>query len=142
MADEKEQRLLRRLLENLEQRIGSVGVEFIDGIDDADPPAFHGRGRAEKRDGLAGLVDRDHGSHHAFVVERPFKREQAAMRTRGDVARDRIGRIDPQRLGALHVRCAGIAMGEYEPRHPIGQRRLADALRAPINQACGIRPPR
>jgi hypothetical protein len=129
MAHQQEERLLRRLLENLEQRVGGAGIEFIDGIDDADPPALDGRGRAEKRDRLAGFVNRDDGPHHALVVEAAFKREQAAMGARRDMARDRIGWIHPQRLGVLHIRCQGIAMGEHEPRHPIGQRRLADARR-------------
>ncbi len=48
----------------------------------------------------------------------------------GDLARGRVGRIDPQRLGVLHVGTKGIAMRQREPRHPIGQRRLADARRA------------
>ena len=123
--------MARRFLEDLEQRVGGVGIEFIDGIDDADPPAFNRGGRAEKRDRLPGLVDRDDRAHHALVVEGPFKREQAAMGARRDMARDRIGRINVQCLGALHIRCKGIAMREHEPRHSVGQRRLADALRAP-----------
>src|ERR1700675_4485809 len=48
-----------------------------------------------------------------------------------DVAGDRIGRVDEKRLGALHLGAKRIAMGEHEARHPIGQRRLADAGRAP-----------
>ena len=103
MADEKEQRLLRRLLKNFEQRVGRVGIELIDGIDDADPPAFDCRGRAEERNRLPGFIDGDHGSHHAPVVQRPFERQQAAMGARRDMARHRIGWIDPKRLGALHV---------------------------------------
>jgi hypothetical protein len=47
------------------------------------------------------------------------------------MARHRFGWIDPKRLGTLHVRGRGIAMGEHVPRHSIGQRRLADALRPP-----------
>ena len=49
----------------------------------------------------------------------------------GDMAGDGIGGIDPKRLGALHIVGQGIAMREHEPRHSIGQRRLADALRPP-----------
>src|ERR1019366_8635313 len=40
-------------------------------------------------------------------------------------------RITFERLGILHIRCRGIAMCEHEARHPIGQCRLADALRTP-----------
>src|SRR5438445_8725716 len=46
-----------------------------------------------------------------------------------DMARDRIGWINPKRFGALHIGRQGIAMRENEPRHAIGQRRLADAHR-------------
>jgi hypothetical protein len=53
------------------------------------------------------------------------------MRTGGDLAGDRIGGIDPQRLCALRIRGQGIAMCEHKPRHSIGQRRLADTLRPP-----------
>ncbi len=48
-----------------------------------------------------------------------------------DMARDRIGRINPKRLGALHVGRQWIAMREHEPRHAIGQGRLADPCRPP-----------
>ena len=53
------------------------------------------------------------------------------MGARRDLARDRIGRIDPQRLGTRRIGAERIAMREHEPRHPIGQRRLADAGRPP-----------
>ena len=43
MTDEQKQRSLRRLFENFQQRIGGVRVEFVNGIDDADPPAVHRR---------------------------------------------------------------------------------------------------
>ena len=48
-----------------------------------------------------------------------------------DLARNGIGRIDPQRVGALHIGAERIAVREHEPRHPIGQRRLADPCRSP-----------
>ena len=48
----------------------------------------------------------------------------------GDLARDRAAGLDVKLLGALHRRRQGVAVGEHEPRHAIGQRRLADALRA------------
>ena len=130
VADQKEQRLPRRLLENFQQRVGCVGIQLVDGIDDADPPSFHRRGRTEERDRLARLVDRDDGAHHALVVERALERQQSAMGAGGDMASHRMRRIDLQRFGALHLGCQRIAMREHEPRHPIGQRRLADALRA------------
>src|SRR5579883_3620973 len=52
------------------------------------------------------------------------------MRAGRDLARHRIVGIDRERGRALHVVRERIAMGEHEPRHTIGERRLADALRA------------
>ena len=46
------------------------------------------------------------------------------------MARGRRVRIDGERFGALHGRAERVAMGEHEARHAIGQRCLADALRA------------
>src|SRR5665213_2982155 len=54
-------------------------VCIVDTADDADPPALHGCSRAEKRNGLPGLVDGDHGAQYALVVERAFKHQQATM---------------------------------------------------------------
>src|SRR6478672_11034006 len=51
------------------------------------------------------------------------------MGARRDTACHRLGWIDPKRFGPLNVRGCRIAMREHEPRHSIGQRRLADALR-------------
>src|SRR5215218_7217361 len=48
----------------------------------------------------------------------------------GDLARDGIIRIERERLGPLHRRRHGLGIREYEAGHAIGQRRLADALRA------------
>ena len=52
------------------------------------------------------------------------------MGARRDLTRDRIGRIDGKRLGMPHIGRPGITMREHEPRHAIGQRRLADTYRA------------
>src|SRR5207302_2060042 len=103
MADEKEERLMRRLLENLEQRIGRVGIEFIDRVDDADSPTLNGGGRTEERNRLPGLVNRDHRSHDALVVQCPLKREQAAMGACRHMARHRIGRINRECFGAPYL---------------------------------------
>src|SRR5437899_321904 len=67
MAGEQEQRSLRRLFEDLEQRVSGVRIELIDRVDDAHPPAVHRRGRAEERNRLPRLVDRNHGPHHAAI---------------------------------------------------------------------------
>src|SRR6202012_3540518 len=94
-----EQRALRRLFQNLEQCVSRVGIKLINGVDDTDPPAVDRRSRAEERNGLARFVDRDHGPHHALVIERALEREQTAMRARRDLTRNRIGWLDLKRLG-------------------------------------------
>src|SRR5262245_12022802 len=50
------------------------------------------------------------------------------MRTSRDLARNVIVGIDCQGLRALHGGRARISMRQYEARHAVGQRRLADAL--------------
>jgi hypothetical protein len=55
------------------------------------------------------------------------------MSLRGDAARDSIDGIDGQRLRILHLRRLRHGMDKHEARHPIGERRLADA-RWPANQ--------
>jgi hypothetical protein len=59
MADQQQQRTLRRLLEHLEQRIGAGAVELIDGIHNGHPPTALARGRAEKRHAAAHVIDGD-----------------------------------------------------------------------------------
>src|SRR4051812_40801315 len=102
MADKQEQRSLRRLFEDLEQRVGGVRIELVDGVDDADPPAVHRRGRAEERNRPPRLVDGNHGPHHAAIVQPALQHQQPAMRAGGDLTRDGIVRIERERLGALH----------------------------------------
>ena len=52
------------------------------------------------------------------------------MRAGGNLARDVIVGIERERLRLLHGRRLRVAMGQHETRHAVGQRRLADALRA------------
>ena len=68
MAHQQQQRALRRLLQNFEQRIGAEPVELVDGIDDGDAPAALARRRAEKRHAAAHVVDRD-----VLAQARPFR---------------------------------------------------------------------
>src|SRR6202008_2048327 len=57
VADQKKRRPARRLLKYLEQGVGGIRIEFVDGIDDADPPALLCSGRTKKRDRFAALLD-------------------------------------------------------------------------------------
>ena len=81
------------------QRVGGVGIEFVDGIDDADPPALDRRGRAEERNRLPGLVDGDHGPHHALVVEAcvPASAGRHGRRPRHGARPDRMDRPQASR---------------------------------------------
>ena len=130
VADQQKQRARRRLLQNLEQRVGGVGVEFVHRIDDADPPAGDGGGRTEKRNRLARFIDGDDAPHHPFVVGGALQRQQAAMAARHHLPRHRMIGIEVEAGRALHRRQRRLGIGEHELRHAVGQRRLADALRA------------
>src|SRR5207302_8677968 len=114
VTDEKKQRSTRRLLEDLEQRVGGIRIELVNGIDNADPPSIDGGRRAEKRNRLTRLVDRDDTSHHTSVVQAALKRQQAAVRACRYVMGNRIGWIDPERLGVLHVGGLRTAMRQYK----------------------------
>ena len=94
MAYQQQQRPLRRLLENLEQRVRSCPVELIDRIDDGDPPATLPGGRAEERDRAAHVVDRDLLPQHALVIRRALKNEKVAVHLRRHAARHRMFRLD------------------------------------------------
>ena len=128
MAHQKEQRLLGRLFEDFQQRVGSIWIELVDGVDDANPPAFGRRGRAEECDRLARFVHGDDRAHHAAVVGGALQRQQATMGAGRYLPRHGIVRIDRKVLGALHGRRERLRMSEHEARHAIGQRCLADPL--------------
>src|SRR3974377_646743 len=53
------------------------------------------------------------------------------MGAQGDVARDRLIRVDRERLRALNTVGQPVAMAQDETSHAIGKGCLADALRAP-----------
>jgi hypothetical protein len=130
VAYQKKKRLARGLLEDLEQRVGGIRIEFIDRIDNTDSPALDGGGGAKEGDGFPRLINGNDGSHHALLVRRALKDEKTAMGSGRDVAGDRLGRIDVEVHGALNVWDRRIAMAEHKARHPIGERGLADALRS------------
>ena len=130
MAHQQQQRALWRLLQNLEQGIGALVVEFVDRIDDGDPPSPLARGRAEKRDRPAHVVDLDVLAQLAgLFVDRPHQHEQVALRLRGDPPCHRMLRIDRKRRRRLHGRRARVRMCQHKPRHPVGERGLADTGR-------------
>ena len=65
-----------------------------------------------------------------FSLIDALEHQEVGMRLGGDALRHRMVVRDRERRRRLHVRCRRIGMREHEPRHPVGQRRLADAGRA------------
>ena len=99
------ERALRRLFQNLQQRIGALALQIVDRVDDGDAPAALACGRAEKRHRAAHVVDADHGVELAgLLVDHALEHQQIALRLRGDAARDRIVSIDRERRRLLHRR--------------------------------------
>ena len=91
MADEQNERPSRRLFQNLQERVGALALQIVDGVDDGDTPAALACGRAEKRDSPADIVNADDGIELAgLLVDHAFDDQQIALRLRGDAARDRM----------------------------------------------------
>jgi uncharacterized protein (DUF779 family) len=57
MGDDQEERARRRLLQQLQQRVGGGAVHVLGGIDDGDAPAALGRARAEAIEHAADGID-------------------------------------------------------------------------------------
>ena len=132
MAHQQQHAAPGRLFQHLEERIRSRGVEFVDRIDDGDPPAALPGRRAEERDRAAHVIDTDVLVQLAgLFVDHPLEHEQIAMRLRRDAPRHRMVGVDVKRCRVVHQRRARIGMGEDEARQAISKRRLADAGWAP-----------
>ena len=129
MTDQQQQGALRRLLQHFEQRIGAGAVQLVDGIDDGDAPAALACRRAEKRHRAADVFDGDLLMQHALVVERALDDEKIGLRLGGDAPRHRIFGVDFERRRSRDRARRRIGMREHEPRHAVGKRRFADALR-------------
>ena len=86
VAHQQQQRVLRRLLQYLQQRVGALRVlQLVGGVDNAHPPAALAGGRAEERHRLADVLDPDHGEELAgLLVDRrvraPAGRDAPARR--------------------------------------------------------------
>ena len=112
MAHQQQQRAWRRLLENLQQRIGAFALQVVDRVDNGDAPAALAGGRAEKRHRAPHVVDADHGVELAgLFVDHALEHQEVALRLRGDAAGNRIVRFDRERVrfftaGACGSGCA------------------------------------
>ena len=137
VADQQQQRLLRGLLQHLQQRVGGVAVERVGLVDDDDAPAaLRRRLRQEGADG-ADVVDDDLLAQPlAPVVEAALDGEQVGVAAAGDPAEDRAlgwnGKVVRRRAG-------GPWAGEEEAGEAEGERGLADAAGA--GEQPGMRQP-
>ena len=131
MADQQQHSAPGRLFQNLEQRVGTCGIELVDRIHDGDPPSPLSGGRAEERDGPADVIDLDVLAQLVgLLVDRALQHQKIAVPLCRDAPSDGMIGIDVKRGRSLHRRCAWIGMGEDEAGHAVGERRLADAGRS------------
>ena len=73
-------------------------------------------------------VHRDEHRRLALLVRDALQREQIGMALRGDAA-DHAMIWRQREVCSLCARCRRFGMREHEPRHAVGERRLADAAR-------------
>jgi len=89
MADEQNERPLRRLFQNLQECVGPLALQVVDGIDNSDTPPALACGRAKKCDSPADIINTDDGIELAsLLVDHAFDDEQIALRLCGDAAGD------------------------------------------------------
>ena len=129
VADDEEDRLLRRLLDELQQGVCGGGVEFVRRIDDGDAPAPGACRLAEEALRLARVVNRDLGLE-ALVLEvhGALDDEQARMGAGSHLAEGRLLRCDVER--AVCPRLLRRRDLQQELGEAVGERCLADAAGA------------
>src|SRR5215472_13224715 len=121
----KQQRATRRLLENLEQRIGGVAVHFLGAVDDDDAPTLLCRGQPHKAGDLAYVLDDDLAAPPTSPrIIGALDGQKVSVTARGDAA-ERIARGVYRQPGIGTI--AGLR--EQEAGEPEGERRLADTAR-------------
>ena len=103
MADEQDERPLRRLFQNLQERVGTRTLHVINGVDNGDAPAALICGRAEKRDSPANVLDTyDCLELSVLLIDHAFDGPQIVLCLRSDAARDRTLRIYGKGRCSLH----------------------------------------
>ncbi len=87
MANEDDERLGRRLLQDLQERVGGAAVQLVDAVDDDDAPAAGGRLQVHEGAELADVVDDDLGAKAvALLVIAALDGQQVRMAAAGDLA--------------------------------------------------------
>ena len=95
VADQQQEALPRRLLQDLQYRVGGIAVHLLRTIEDYDAPALLGRGQAKKGGDLARVVGDD------FAAQPPPARipgaldgQEVGVPARGDATEDgALGRV-------------------------------------------------
>ena len=91
MADEEQDGAGRRLLEDLQERVGGGAVQLVGGVDDRDAPAAVGGGELEEALERADLVDGDGGAQAlGLVVPGAAAEEELRRGEGGELAEDRV----------------------------------------------------
>src|SRR5437016_2609438 len=95
MADKQKQGALWRLLQHFQQRIFSLALKVVDGIDDGNAPAALARCRAKKRYRAPNVVNSYDGIELAgLLVDAALEYQEIALRLRGDTSDNRMLRSD------------------------------------------------
>ena len=107
VAHQQQQGAPRRFLQDLEQRVGALAVQFVDRIDDGHPPSPLPGRRAEERHRPSHIIDLDVLAQLAgLFVDGAFQHKEVALRLRRDAPCHRMIGIDLQRGRIPHRRDA------------------------------------
>jgi len=126
VADQQQQRLPRRLLEDLEQRVRGTAVHLLRPVDDDDAPPFLRSGQAKKAGNLACILDHDLAAQPAPpCIIRPLYGQEVGMAACRDAAKHPAFGIDRQPCSG----CAGpfLSVRQQEARQAESERCLPDA---------------
>ena len=130
-ARQDEHSARRRLFERLQQRVGSVRIEIVGGIDDDDAPGVL-RGRMTE-ESCAGAAPRRSGMDVAEPLRRriPYAGAGRAGPDGTTPAPDGRRCCRRRHRGLLSGAVRSLGSRQQEARQTIGERRLADAHRVP-----------
>ncbi len=127
MRHQEEQRLGRRLLDQLEQGIGAGAVQVFGAVDDANPVAAGPGGALKQANGATDVVGADlRVEALALLVRLAAQQADVGVRQRGDLAGHPIALRHGEILRLPHLGGGKVGMSEDEAGETPGQRRFAD----------------